>query len=118
MTTWPAAGGATCSRAAAGATCWAAAAEPTGSTAAPGGTISPAGAGRDVFVFSSAAGVDRITDWQGRRDAIDLTAIDGGGADPRLFERADGDVMLFYGDLKVRIEDAGLGAFDDGSFLL
>ena len=77
------------------------------------------GAGRDVFVFGQdGRGVDRITDWQGRLDAIDLAALDGPGRGPRIFERADGDAMLFYGDLKVRIEDADAGDFAEGSFLL
>lgn len=78
------------------------------------------GAGRDVFVFggdASGRGVDHIADWSDRLDRIDLTGVDG-GAGPRLFERADGDVMLRYGDVQVRIEDADRGDFDDGSFLL
>ena len=77
------------------------------------------GAGRDVFVFGrDGRGVDRITDWQGRLDTLDLTALDGPGRGPRIFERADGDAMLFYGDLKIRVEDADAGDFGDGVFLL
>ena len=75
------------------------------------------GAGRDTFVFSGTGGTDRIVDWQGRLDSIDLSALDAGRG-PRIFERADGDAMLLYGDLKVRILDAGAGDFDEGSFLL
>ena len=78
------------------------------------------GAGRDVFVFGprDARGVDRITDWQGRLDSIDLTALDGDARGPRIFEREDGDAMLSYGDLKVRIEGADAGDFGDGVFQL
>ena len=87
-----------------------------------GGDVLTGGAGRDVFVFgpdADAPAVDTITDWQSALDRIDLAGIDGGGAGgPRAFERADGDVMLRYGDFRLRVEDADAADFGADSFLL
>ena len=75
------------------------------------------GGGRDVFIFSTGDGRDRIEDWTDGRDMISFTDV-ARFSDIETFQRRE-HVRLEYGDADVIIlRNVDLSEIDSGDFLL
>lgn len=73
------------------------------------------GAGRDVIVIREGQGVDRVTDFQNRRDTIDLVGIRFGQL--TILQQRD-DVLIKLGsNTLLRLEDINISAIDRADFV-
>lgn len=74
------------------------------------------GAGRDVFVFASGDGSDRITDFKADHDRIDLTAMGLTFEDIGLKQK-DQDAILTAGNVQIRLEGFDVTDLEASDFL-